>query len=102
MVYETKIECGKLCKNQVILCQDGYKRIYTVEPPNMGQFGANRFAPCREVVHISEGPLSEVPLYLHSGSQPFYSTLLFVTYKDAGRTRRRHAISHSTGVYSCN
>ena len=31
----------------------------TVEPPNKG---ANDFVPCREVVPISEGPLSEVPL----------------------------------------
>ena len=36
---------------------------YTVEPPNKGHFGANSFVLCREVVPISEGPLSEVPLY---------------------------------------
>ena len=35
----------------------------TVEPPNKGHFGANSFVPCREVVSISEDPLSEVPLY---------------------------------------
>ena len=47
-----------------------------MEPPNKGHFGANSFVPCREVEHgattsvpcrevvpISEGPLSEVPLY---------------------------------------
>ena len=33
----------------------------TVEPPNKGHFGANRFVPCREVV-----PISEVPLYIAS------------------------------------
>ena len=37
---------------------------FTVEPPNKGHFGANSFVPCREVVPISEGPLSEVPLYM--------------------------------------
>ena len=37
--------------------------VYTVEPQNKGHFGANSFVPCREVVPISEGPLSEVPLY---------------------------------------
>ena len=37
--------------------------VNTVEPPNKGHFGANSFVPCREVVPISEGPLSEVPLY---------------------------------------
>ena len=36
----------------------------TVESPNKGHFGANSFVPCREVVPISEGPLSEVPLYM--------------------------------------
>ena len=35
----------------------------TVEPPSKGHFGANSFVPCREVVPISEGPLSEVPQY---------------------------------------
>ena len=35
---------------------------FHVEPPNKGHFGANSFVPCREVVPISEGPLSEVPL----------------------------------------
>ena len=50
-----------------------------MEPPNKGHPGANSFVPCRpisevkygaatsvlcrEVVPISEGPLSEVPLY---------------------------------------
>ena len=34
-----------------------------MEPPKKGHFGANSFDPCREVVPISEGPLSEVPLY---------------------------------------
>ena len=34
-----------------------------VEPLNKGPFGANSFVPCREVLRISEGPLSEVPLY---------------------------------------
>ena len=44
----------------------------TVEPPNKGHFGASSFvpckedAPCREVVPISESPLSEVPLYIHT------------------------------------
>ena len=28
--------------------------VYTVEPPNKGQFGANSFVPCRVVVPISE------------------------------------------------
>ena len=37
---------------------------YTAEPPNKGNFGANSFVPCREVVPISKSPLSEVPLYL--------------------------------------
>ena len=36
----------------------------TVEPPNKGHFGAKSFVPCREVVPTSEGPLSEVPLYM--------------------------------------
>ena len=36
--------------------------VNTVEPPSKGHFGANSFVPCREVVPISEGPLSEVPL----------------------------------------
>ena len=34
---------------------------YTVEPPNKG---TNDFVPCREVVPISEGLLSEGPLYV--------------------------------------
>ena len=34
----------------------------TAELPNKGHFGANGFVLCREVVPISEGPLSEVPL----------------------------------------
>ena len=38
--------------------------IPTVEPPNKEHFGANSFVPCREVVPISEGPPSEVPLYM--------------------------------------
>ena len=38
--------------------------VYTVEPPNKGHYGANDFVPYREVVSISEGPLSEVPLYI--------------------------------------
>ena len=33
--------------------------IITVEPPNKGHYGDNDFVPCREVVPISEGPLSE-------------------------------------------
>ena len=33
-----------------------------VEPPNKGRYGANDFVPCKEVVPISEGHLSEVPL----------------------------------------
>ena len=28
--------------------------VYTVEPPNKEDFGANRFVPCRDVVPISE------------------------------------------------
>ena len=36
-----------------------------VEPPNKGHYGPNDFAPCREVVPILEGPLSEVPLYTY-------------------------------------
>ena len=39
---------------------------HTVEPPNKGHFRANSFVPCREVVPISEGPLSEVPLYTYT------------------------------------
>ena len=39
---------------------------YTVELPNKGHFVANSFVPCREVVPISEGPLSEVPLYIEA------------------------------------
>jgi hypothetical protein len=42
--------------------------VYTVEPPNKGHHETNDFVPCREVVPISEGPLSEVPLYLVVGS----------------------------------
>ena len=65
----------------------GKRLLYTVEPPNKGHYGANVFVPCREVVPmynlrgsismhgvetrvlcrevvpISEGPLSDVPLY---------------------------------------
>ena len=37
-----------------------------MEPLNKGHFGANSFVPCREVVPISEGPLSEVPLYMET------------------------------------
>ena len=44
--------------------QDSEFNTTTVEPLNKGHFGANSFVPCREVVPISEGPLSEVPLYL--------------------------------------
>ena len=29
-------------------------QVYTVEPPNKGHFGGNKFVPCREVVPISE------------------------------------------------
>ena len=38
--------------------------LITVEPPNKGHYGDNDFVPCREVVPISEGPLSEVPVYI--------------------------------------
>ena len=37
---------------------------HTVEPPNKGHHETNDFVPCREVVLISEGPSSEVPLYM--------------------------------------
>ena len=40
----------------------------TVEPLNKGDYGANSFVPCREVVPISEGPLLEVPLYLFAST----------------------------------
>ena len=43
----------------------GLLQYYTVEPPNKGHYGANDFVPCREVVPISEGPLSEVALLNH-------------------------------------
>ena len=32
-----------------------------MEPPNKGQFGANSFVPCREVV-----PISEVTTWCHN------------------------------------
>ncbi len=56
--------------------------ICTVEPPSKGHFGTSHFVPCMEVVlfsefemyctytlwdvvPFSEGPLLEVPLYMH-------------------------------------
>ena len=51
---------------------------YTVEPTNKGHFGANSFVPCREVVPISEGPLSEVPLYVnYKGDRVCYVSSVF-------------------------
>ena len=51
----------------------------TVEPLNKGHFGANTFVPCREVVPISEGPLSEVPLYTKILQQEETSVVSYCT-----------------------
>ena len=52
-----------------VMCCCVYIRMYVqcavqLKPPNKGHYGTNDFVPCREVVPISEGPLSEAPLYI--------------------------------------
>ena len=51
-------------ENMLVVMIMGYCQLATVEPPNKGHFGLNSFVLCREVVPFSEGPLSEVPLYV--------------------------------------
>ena len=71
-----------------------------MEPPNKRHFGANGFVPCREVVPISEGPLSEVPCVGQSAGiqKVILNCVVLSQGYDYGIGQMPHLESHGTFV----